>query len=529
MNAYLTVYVSPDKINTVRNKIASQIGADIVIISEKMPYLSWVGETKINIANQKEAFTLERELLKIPELEDAEIIVDDQAFEDEINYRIYQSNNFLNEGKKSYPNPFWFKQNIFFNEALEYATKAFKMGQGNFDIEKSKIGIAIIDTGYSLHPETINIRMDKGRNFLINENYYDALDTLESTRPLPIMWGGHGTSCAALIIGSNSTIPPEFRIPRRNAYYEDLVNGLLPSNVDLIPFRVSRNIISFTNRMASAINKIAEEDEIKIISMSHASLLNRKIYHAATKDAYSKGIILVAAPGSHIFASKNIFTYPAKYPETIAPAASKENNEPWELTHGGEEVDLCAPGYEIYIPWPFKDKTGAIGYAYKWSEGSSFAVPIVATAAALWRMHHGNRLEAYSSEEQVELFRYILKKTATPFPSGNKYNNYGAGIINFEKLLMYPLNKASFIVTIKKDIKNEVDKFFKTDKNTVSFIRELSHLKRKQFLYNQSKSINEIDFISEEGTPAFKQWLSNELKFKSNKIKHIDSLLKSNL
>ncbi|MEO5890821.1 MAG: S8/S53 family peptidase [Ferruginibacter sp.] len=529
MNARLTVYVKPgNKIKSLPGlKSFTGISNELVFFSEDSKFLSWVGESDITVSSQKEAFELERAIQQIEGVEDAEVITEESSEEEDINERFDHFNGVINLSKPTLPDPFWYHRSIDMDGALEYAAKEFAAGRGSFDKDASKFSIAMLDTGYTNHPETASVDREHGKNFMRRENPDDPIDTLESTRPLPIRWGGHGTSCSSLIIGADSVIAPENRIPRENTFFDDRVNGLLPKNINLVPFRVSRNILSFGSNMAEGINYVSRKTDISVISMSHASLLNRRIYHAAIREAYEKGIIFIAAPGSHVFASRKVLTYPAKYPETIAPAASTVDNEPWKLTHGGPEVALCAPGFEIYIPFPFKTKDLQVGYVYKWSEGSSFAVPIVATAAALWKMHHGEKLDSFSGIEQIEMFRHIIKKTATPFANPDNQKLYGAGIINFKKMLESPLEpaavpKENFMAVMPEQI-------FVTNKKEASFIRELSYLRVKQLAFKPSKKTNDIDYFYEEGSESFKDWMTKRLQNVPDKGNTLKSIIESNL
>jgi len=491
------------------------------------------GEAGIEVSDQSQAFEIERELLKFETLKDVDVIVDNSLEEQMINERYSFINEFINDSKSNRPDPSWYHKNIKLKEAFNYLQESFENGSGNFDVENSKINLALIDTGYSNHPETSRIDKVNGRNFMRRENFKNPIDRLQSTRPLPISWGGHGTSCSGIINGVNATIPLENQIAKKDVFFDDLNNGLdTYNNINVIPFKVSRNIISFGNKMPRAINYITKNGTIPVVSMSHASLINRKIYRLATLDAYKKGVIFIAAPGSHVFRSKKVYTYPAKYPWTIAPAASKENNMPWPYTHGGEEVDICAPGYEIYIPYPYKSKR-KIGYGYKWSEGSSFSVPIVATVACMWRMHHGSRLENYSPVDQIELFRSILKKTATRF-NDNDVNTdiYGSGIVNFEKLLKEPLD-----IPFKKDktldsiISREVrfENLFSIDKEEETIRRELMYLKINEILTNSEKSINELDYLHDMGSDLMKNWISIVKKNNKRPLRKIKNVIEDSL
>jgi hypothetical protein len=504
MKATVTVYIDPSKRNETASLLQRELGTNLSFLGTEDSYLAWAGQAEIEVADQQEAFRLERELQKIGDLADLEIIADSAAEEEELNLRFVQLNEAIHTDKTGYPDADWYHKAIRIKEALDYARQAFQEGRGQFDADRSICKMALIDTGYSRHPETVAFDLSSGRNFLPGENPTDPLDTLESTRPIPIYWGGHGTSCAGVLIGRQAVIAPENRLPWNNTFFDDLVDGLLPNNLKVAPYRVSRNIISFTSKMAKALSAVANSGDIPVISMSHATLIDQKINYLATREAYEKGVILVAAPGSHVFGSKKVFTYPAKYAETIAPAASTVDGGAWKLTHGGPEVDLCAPGFEIYIPWPFKSKSGGLGYVYKWSEGSSFAVPIVATAAALWRMHHGTALNAFSPMDQVELFRSIIRKTARPFGKPTNTSLYGPGIIDFEAMLKHPLQLPGPALVGSRGL--VLANLFPTDKLEASFRRELQYLKARGFLFNQAKGVREQDYFLQQGTAEFGDW-----------------------
>ena len=300
-----------------------------------------------------------------------------------------------------------------------------------------RIKVAQLDTGYTLHPETADFRISLGRNFIRRENGKPPLDTLESTRPIPFLWGGHGTSCASVMIGKSvGVVQNNDPSPDKKLFFDDRVEGVF-RNIDLIPYRISKNIISLNNNMARALEHIVDAGDIPIISMSHASLIARRSHKLATRLAVNNGIIFIAAPGSHLKGFKRIFTFPAKYPETIAAAASTFAGTPWRLTHGGAEVDICAPGDQIVIAAPYR-KNGTVYYGYKWSEGSSFAVPFTACGAALWLLHHGGAeqmRERFPGRSLGETFRTLLKATASPFSQYVNGNLYGAGVLNVESLL----------------------------------------------------------------------------------------------
>lgn len=351
------------------------------------------------------------------------------------------------------PDPKWYHANTKFGEALQYATEEFKNGRGCYDENSTKIAIAHFDTGYTNHPEIALVDKARGHDYIaswyrriLQPNWRnDARDRLRNLRP--ILWASHGTSTASTIIGT--TIPDPGKITGPDT---DLNNGLWPEHVDLIPFRISENIISFNNKMVDATNQVINSGNIKIITMSHASLFNQRAWKNAVEKAYEKGIIWVAAAGSHAYGKlRSIIVFPAKYKETIATAASTHNDVPWERTHYGEEVDISAPGFDIYVPYSRRRWYGLMPnrYFYKWSEGTSFSTPITAAAAALWLAHHGEaKLNSMYPEpwQRIEAFRKVMKESARPHKPGIEPNKYGAGILDVLELVKRDLPDKSLLV-----------------------------------------------------------------------------------
>ena len=66
----------------------------------------------------------------------------------------------------------------------------------------------------------------------------------------------------------------------------------------------------------------------------------------AAKVAYDNGIIWVCASGNEV----EMVVSPALYPGTIAVSATNHNQKPWRGSCYGTEVDISAPGEDVYVP-----------------------------------------------------------------------------------------------------------------------------------------------------------------------------------
>ncbi len=98
----------------------------------------------------------------------------------------------------------------------------------------------------------------------------------------------------------------------------------------------------------------------------------------AIRTADSSGSLFVAAAGNDFSDNDEAPVYPAGYdaPNVISVAASDQfDRRAWFSNYGAAEVDLAAPGTNVYSTWP--------GGGYRHSDGTSMAAPHVAGAAAL--------------------------------------------------------------------------------------------------------------------------------------------------
>ena len=128
--------------------------------------------------------------------------------------------------------------------------------------------------------------------------------------------------------------------------------------------------------------------------------------HTAIKEAYNKGILIIAAAGD----SSGV-KYPAKYVEVMAVGAVKCNGKLSTESPIGEEIEVVAPGEDVTSYGPF-------GMINNFS-GTSIAAPqVTALASVLWQQ---------DASKDANFIRGLIKATARPLGSKLKF---GEGLID---------------------------------------------------------------------------------------------------
>lgn len=272
------------------------------------------------------------------------------------------------------------------------------------------------DTGYTLHPEIHGaIKPDLGYDF--EGNRRDPVDTMTGLAP------GHGTATASVIA---SRIDPAAPIRA--------VAGSAPE-ADLIPLRVSTSVVhfSFVN-LASALYW-AREAGCHLVSMSLGGPWAGRTLGRAVDRVIDDGLILLAAAG-------NVWpwvVYPAKFDRVIAVGAINACERPWRGSARGPQIDVSAPGESVWRASVERDGSGVV-YDVNRSSGTSYAVATTAGACALWLSHHGpTKLRKQFGGRLAGVFQELLRTEGIRVPDRWRIREYGAGILDAERLLAAPL------------------------------------------------------------------------------------------
>ena len=218
--------------------------------------------------------------------------------------------------------------------------------QDSWDITQGddSIIVAVLDTGVSSYLTEFNGRIANGYDYANNDS--DPSDD-----------HGHGTAVAGVIV-SNAN------------------NGLLVAGVDwkckLMPVKVlNSNNWGYYSWWAAGVS-YAKNNGAHVINLSAGGTGSSLSLTSAINSAISAGVIFVTI--THNDGAGSI-KYPGSLSQAITVGATDRNDIKSSFSNWGPEIDLVAPGLDIYTI----DQNGTIG---GWS-GTSFAAPLVTGTAAL--------------------------------------------------------------------------------------------------------------------------------------------------
>ena len=230
----------------------------------------------------------------------------------------------------------------------EWNIQAINADETLDEAEKStgeKVKVAVLDSGI----DSVNGLELAGYVNLVSEE-----------QDIPVIFQdltGHGTGIASIIAGNG----------------EGGIQGVNP-NVDLYSVRVlDEDNSAPLSRIIQGIYWCIEND-IDIINMSFGTSVQSMAMQQAVEDAYSAGILMVAAAGNE----DGEVEYPAAFDEVMAVAATTPEAEISSFSNTGEELDVAAPGESVRVSSFFN---GSIV-----THGTSIAVPhVTGVAALLWQ------------------------------------------------------------------------------------------------------------------------------------------------
>jgi len=288
---------------------------------------------------------------------------------------------------------------------VEALAQTLPWGVDRIDAEKAwstttgdPVKVAIIDTGIaSSHPD-------------LSANLKGGVSTVGYTSKYNDD-NGHGTHVAGTVAALNNTTGVVGVGPKIDLYAVKVLDrfgsGYLSDVIEGLDWAVGNGM--------------------KVVNMSLGTSSYNKSLEDAVKRVNAAGIVQVAAAGNSGSAD-NTVNYPAKFAQVIAVGAtdSSTSNNIAYWSSRGPEVDLAAPGVNIYSTWPSR--------SYKTLSGTSMASPHVAGTAALvlTRPVGAYDLDADSVWDPIEV-QNKLEFTATDLGAAGKDNLYGSGLVNAER------------------------------------------------------------------------------------------------
>lgn len=251
------------------------------------------------------------------------------------------------------------------------------------------ITIAVIDSGLDVgHPTMAGRVAAGGWNFIDNTaNVADSFDNADNDNDGDIDEGaGHGTHVAGII----SYAAPDAMI---------------------LPIKVLDSEGNTNNFIVGQAIYYAIDQGADVINVSIGSTYASDIVEDAIDEAHALGIIVVAAAGNTANfvdqAVANLPEYPAMF-DTVLSVGSVDasdiksafsNFASVELDGDEVNLSLVAPGEDFYSAIPTSS-----GFDYAAWDGTSFATPLVSSAAALLLARHPDWIANESRISQVEAF-----------------------------------------------------------------------------------------------------------------------------
>jgi len=205
------------------------------------------------------------------------------------------------------------------------------------------VKVAIVDTGIDITHPDLAANVKGGMTAVNTTSYKDD--------------NGHGSHVAGIVAAVDNTIG---------------VVGVGPG-IDLYGVKVlDRRGSGYVSDIIEGLAWCQSAD-MDVVNMSLGTSSYVQSFHAAVSALYASGTVIVAAAGNDGIGSA--VNYPAAFSEVIAVSATTQLDALAYFTCTGPQIELSAPGYQIYSTYK--------GGGYATLSGTSMASPHVAGVAAL--------------------------------------------------------------------------------------------------------------------------------------------------
>ncbi|MFD9890247.1 type VII secretion-associated serine protease mycosin [Amycolatopsis sp. NPDC059027] len=189
---------------------------------------------------------------------------------------------------------------------------------------------------------------------------------------------GHGTFVASLIAAQ----------PREGTGFAGVAPG-----ATILPLRQTDSAGGSASAMAKAIVE-AVDAGARVVNISATTFHSSEDLETAVRYASQHDAVIVASAANEA-ENGNPTAYPAAYPDVIAVSAIAADGSRGRFSETGDFVDLAAPGVDVV-------GLSAAGTGHVVAQGTSFASPFVAGAAALVRAYHP-KLTAQQVKHRLEV------------------------------------------------------------------------------------------------------------------------------
>jgi subtilisin len=242
--------------------------------------------------------------------------------------------------------------------------------------------VAIIDTGIDDGHPDLEANLGKGVAFLLGTKSSNWNDD-----------NGHGTHCAGIADAVDNS--------------QGVVGVSTEATLHAVKV-MNATGTGLTSDIAKGIEWTADQG-YDVGSLSLGSDSGSQTLKDACKYAYDKGVFLSAAAGNS-GPCTDCVGYPAAYSECVAVSSTNQSDDLSEFSSQGPEVELAAPGSDIYSTY--------LEGTYETLSGTSMACPHVSGAAGQLMANGYTNTEARSR----------LKNTAEDI--GLASNESGAGLLD---------------------------------------------------------------------------------------------------
>jgi serine protease len=206
----------------------------------------------------------------------------------------------------------------------------------------------------------------------------------------------------------------------------------------IVPVKIMRDGDSsfYTGSILEGLN-LARDLGARVVNLSFGG---QGFYDGAVAKAIanlrSAGVVLVAAAGNLEYPNQpgNVF-FPANLPGVIAVGAVTNSGERASFSAYGPELDLVAPGVNVYAASP-----NAMD-EYVAATGTSFASPVVAGVVALYMSKYASERKEWPSPAQVET---CLFNTSEDLGTPGRDDYYGFGLVRADRVFFPDYRSACF-------------------------------------------------------------------------------------